>query len=57
MRTKLGFLAATSLVVVIALVSGSILVYFLAWLVAMTVAGGAPARPAWPRWTGGGRLA
>ncbi len=39
MRTKLGLLTAASLVVVAALVSGSIMVYFLAWLVAVTVAG------------------
>ena len=39
MRTKLGLIAATGLVLVVALVSGSILVYFLAWLVAVTVAG------------------
>ena len=39
MRAKLGLLAAVSLVVVVALVSGSTLVYFLAYLVAVTVVG------------------
>jgi uncharacterized protein (DUF58 family) len=39
MRAKLGLLAAVSLVVVIALLSGSTLVYFLAYLVAATAVG------------------
>ncbi len=39
MRTKLGLVAAGGLVAAVALVSGSTLVYFLAWLVIMAVGG------------------
>ena len=39
MRTKVGLFVAAGLVVAVAVVTGSALVYFLAWLVAMTVGG------------------